>query len=154
MNDNRTSWQQNATFTSKPPHVAHTVKHVYLTLFQKKMGSYIGAGLCFLSELIHLCLLPQQYEIFLTYGLIFLFIAMAQGIIGANLLFEPGRRLVSFGLWVNALIVVLYIFTHTIGVVVGLAFLPLPIDAWGIGATIAESVVVVILLLLRRDMPR
>jgi hypothetical protein len=60
----------------------------------------------------------------------------------------------SFGLWVNALIVVLYIFTHTIGVLVGLAFLPLPIDAWGVGATLAESAAVVILLLLRRDMPR
>jgi len=115
---------------------------------------YVGAGLCFFSELIHLWLLPAQYEIYLGYGLIFLLIAMMQGVIGANLLFEPRRRLLTFGLWVNALIVVLYGFTHTIGVLVGLAFLPLPIDVWGIAATIAELGAVIVLLFLQRAMPR
>jgi hypothetical protein len=110
--------------------------------------------MCFLSELIHLWLLPEQYEIFIGYGIIFLLIAMAQGVIGAHLLFEPRRRLLTFGLWVNALIVVLYGFTHTIGVPVGLAFLPLPIDVWGVGAAAASLVVVILLWLLRRDMPR
>jgi len=148
-----TTRQQNTIFTPAPSGTMNKAKNVHLTLLQKKLMYYVGAGLCFLSELIHLYLLPQQYEIFFVYGLIFLVIAMAQGVIGASLLFEPGRRLLSFGLWVNALIVVLYVFTHTIGVLVGLAFLPLPIDAWGVGATLAESAAVVILLLLRRDMP-
>lgn len=114
---------------------------------------YVGAGLCFFSELIHLWLLPERYEIYLGYGLIFLLIAMMQGFIGANLLFEPRRRLLTSGLWVNAVIVVLYSFTHTIGVPVGLAFLPLPIDARGIAATIAEFGAVIVFLLLQRAMP-
>ena len=160
MDDTTRQQQQNTIFTPTPSGTMNKVKNVQFTLLQKKLMYYVGAGLCFLSELIHLWLLPQQYEIYfvalfhLNYGLMFLFIAMAQGVIGASLLFEPGRRLLSFGLWVNALIVVLYIFTHTIGVLIGLAFLPLPIDAWGVGATLAESATVVILLLLRRDMPR
>lgn len=114
----------------------------------------IAAGMCFLSELIHLWLLPEQYEIFIGYGIIFLLIAMVQGFIGAQLLFEPRRRLLTFGLWVNALIVVLYGFTHTIGVPVGLAFLPLPVDVWGVGAVMTSLVVVVLLWFLRRAMPR
>jgi hypothetical protein len=149
-----TTRQQNTIFTPAPSGTMNKAKNVHLTLLQKKLMYYVGAGLCFLSELIHLYLLPQQYEIFFVYGLIFLVIAMTQGVIGASLLFEPGRRLLFFGLWVNALIVVLYIFTHTIGVLVGFVFFPLPIDAWGVGATMAESVAVVILLFLRRDMPR
>jgi hypothetical protein len=160
MDDTTRQQQQNTIFTPMPSRAINKARNVHLPLFQKKILRYVGASLCFLSELIHLWLLPQQYETFfialfyLNYGLMFLFIAMAQGVIGASLLFEPGHRLLSFGLWVNALIVVLYIFTHTIGVLVGLAFLPLPIDAWGVGATLAESAAVVILLLLRRDMPR
>ena len=131
MDDTTRQQQQNTIFTPMPSRAIHKARNVHLPLFQKKILRYVGASLCFLSELIHLWLLPQQYEIFFVYGLIFFVIAMAQGVIGASLLFEPGRRLLSFGLWVNALIVVLYIFTHTIGVLVGLAFLPLPIDAWG-----------------------
>jgi len=150
MDDTKRQQQQNIIFTP----TMNKGKGVHLTRFQKKVMCYVGASACFLSELIHLCLLPQQYEIFLIYGLVFLFIAMAQGVVGANLLFEPSRRLLSFGLSVNALIVVLYIFTHTIGVLVGLAFLPLPIDAWGIGATMTESIAIIILLFLRRDLPR
>jgi hypothetical protein len=130
-----------------------TVTTTFSTRRRKVLRS-IAAGMCFLSELIHLWLLPEQYGTFIGYGIVFLLIAMAQGYIGAHLLFEPRRRLLTFGLWVNALIVVLYIFTHTIGVPVGLAFLPLPIDIWGVGAAIVSLVAVILLLLLRRDTPR
>src|SRR5207237_9321739 len=119
-------------FTTAQSCTMNKAKTVHLTLLQKKLMYYVGAGVCFLSHLIHLYLLPQQYEIFFVYGLIFLVIAMAQGVIGASLLFEPGRRLLSFGLWVNALIVVLYVFTYTIVVLVGLAFLPLLIAVCGV----------------------
>lgn len=121
---------------------------------QKRTIRYIGSGLCFVSELIHLWLLPGQYEVFSGYGIIFLLIAMAQGFIGVNLLFEPRRRLLTFGLWANVLVAALYIFTHTIGVLVGIAFLPLPVDAYGIIATIVEIIAVILLYLLRADMPR
>ncbi|GCE23020.1 hypothetical protein [Dictyobacter kobayashii] len=114
----------------------------------------IAAGMCFLSELIHLWLLPEQYEIFIGYGIIFLLITMVQGFIGVHLLFEPRRRLLTSGLWVNAFIVVLYGFTHTIGVPVGLAFLPLPIDVWGVMTVMISLLVVVLLWFLRHDMPR
>jgi hypothetical protein len=129
-------------------------KDAYLTTTQRRVMSYMGAGCCFSSELIHLCLLPGQYETYLGYGIIFLLIAMTQGTIGAHLLFEPNHRLLTFGLWANALVVVLYCFTHTIGVPVGLAFLPLSIDAWGITATIAEIGAIILLVFLQHDMPR
>ncbi|GCE28490.1 hypothetical protein KDA_39740 [Dictyobacter alpinus] len=113
-----------------------------------------AAGMCILSELIHLWLLPGQYEIFIGYGIIFLLITMVQGFIGVHLFFEPRRRLLTFGLWVNAFIVVLYGFTHSIGVPVGLAFLPLPIDGWGVVAAITSLLIAVVLWFLRRKMPR
>jgi hypothetical protein len=154
MNDNTIQQHQDIVLTPTLPHTMDSRKNMRLTPSQKSIMRYAVAGLCFLSEFIHLWLLPEQYEIYFVYGLIFLLIAMAQGVIGANLLFEPRRRLLTFGLWVNALTVVLYGFTHTIGVLVGLAFLPLPIDAWGVGATVAESVAVIVFLFLQRDMPR
>lgn len=152
--DNTTRRQQQyATLLSESARAQKTANYRLLTPFQKRLMSVLGAGLCFLSELIHLYFLPQQYEIYLIYGCVFLFIAMAQGFVGASLLFEPGRRLLSCGIGVNLFVVLLYIFTHTIGVVIGLGFLPLPIDAWGIGATVAESVAVLILWFLRRATP-
>ena len=122
-------------------------KNVPFSMLYTKRLCYIASGMCFLSELIHLRLLPEQYEAFIGNGIIFLLIAMVQGIIGANLLCEPRRRLLTFGLWVNLLIILLYVFTHTIGVPVGLAFLLQPIDLWGIGATIAGTIVAILLFL-------
>lgn len=117
------------------------------------MKRYRAAGLCFLSELIHLWLLPGQYEVFVGYGIIFLLIAMTQGFIGVSLLFEPRRRLITFGLWINGLTAFLYIFTHTFGVLVGEALLPLSVDAFGVVATVAEVLVVGFLFMMRRDFP-
>ena len=101
------------------------------TTRQKQILCSGGAVACFASELIHLWLLPQQYDVFIGYGLIFLLIAMAQGVIGANLVFAPRRHLLTFGLWVNGSLVFLYLFTHTVGVLVAEAFLPLPVDPFG-----------------------
>ena len=121
---------------------------------RKSAMRYTIASLCLLSELIHLWLLPEQYETFSGYGVIFLLIALAQGFIGVLFLFEVCRRLITFALWINILVAMLYIFTHTIGVLVGLALLPLPVDVFGIIATGAEIIAIVVLFLLRRDYPR
>ena len=121
---------------------------------QKTLMRCTIASLCFVSELIHLWLLPEQYEVFSVYGIIFLLIAMAQGFIGMSFLFEPHRRIITFSLWVNVLVTFLYIFTHTIGVLVGLAFLPLPIDTLGVIATATEILAIGFLLALRQDYPK
>lgn len=151
--ENKTPLQQHTTTPPTQPHMIKGNKGIHLTAAQWSMPGSLGAALCFSSELIHLWLLPGQYEVYLGYGIIFFLIAMAQGIIGAHLLFEQRRHLLAFGLWVNALIVVLYSFTHTIGVLVGLAFLPLSIDAWGITATIAEVGAIIVLSFLLRNTP-
>ena len=124
------------------------------TARQKQIMRSVGAVACFVSELIHLWLLPEQYEVFVGYGLIFLLIAMAQGVIGANLVFAPRRRLLTFGLWVNGSLVFLYLFTHTVGVLVAEAFLPLPVDLFGVAATLCEMLVIGMLFLLRRESPK
>ncbi len=124
------------------------------TTRQKQILCSGGAVACFASELIHLWLLPVQYDVFIGYGLIFLLIAMAQGVIGANLLFAPRRRLLTFGLWVNVSLVFLYLFTHTVGVLVAEAFLPLPVDPFGVVATLCEMLVIGVLFLLRRESPK
>lgn len=121
---------------------------------QKRIMQYAAAALGFVSELIHLSLLPEQYEIFIGYGIIFLLIAMAQGIIGANLLFGLGRRILTFGIRVNLVIAFVYLFTHIIGVIVGLAFMQLPLDVSGVIATLAEIALIVQLYILRRDFPK
>lgn len=126
----------------------------HFTTRQKQIIRSVGAVACFASELIHLWLLPEQYEVFVGYGLIFLLIAMAQGGIGANLVFAPRRRLLTFGLWVNGLLVVLYLFTHTVGVLVAEAFLPLPVDPFGVAATLCEMLVIGMLFLLVRESPK
>ncbi len=118
---------------------------------QQRIMRYIIAGLCFASELLHLWLLPGQYEVFSVYGIVFLLIAMAQGFLSINFLFEPNRRIITFGLWINILVAFLYIFTHTIGVLVGLAFLPLPLDVFGVIATATEILAVGFLFALRRN---
>jgi len=97
----------NSSLPAMQPSAMNSTTTTALPTHHTKLLRYMAAGMCFLSELIHLWLLPEQYEIFIGYGIVFLLIAMAQGIIGANLLFEPRRRLLTFGLWVNALIVVL-----------------------------------------------
>jgi hypothetical protein len=148
------SQQQDNALPPIQPSSVKSGDNTRLITSQKSLLNYVGACLCFISELIHLWLLPVQYETYFVYGLIFLLIAMTQGLIGANLLFGPGRRLLTFGLFINMLIVVLYSFTHTIGVLVGLAFLPLPIDGRGITATVAELGAVIVFFLLQRATPR
>src|SRR2546423_11357751 len=97
MND-KTLSQQNTMPTPTQPHMMKGNKGTRLTTAQWRVMGAIGATLCFSSELIHLWLLPGQYETYLGYGIIFFLIAMAQGVIGAHLLFEPCHRLLSFGL--------------------------------------------------------
>jgi cobalamin biosynthesis protein CobD/CbiB len=152
MNDTTRTQHQYAVFPSGQADMMQRNKHALLNASQKRLMGFIGAGLCFFSELIHLWLLPEQYETYFVYGLVFLLIAMTQGVIGANLLFGS-RHLLTF-VWINVLIIILYGFTHTIGVLVGLAFLPLPVDVWGVAATLAEVLVIVVILLLRSAAPQ
>lgn len=117
----------------------------------KAVMRYCIAGLSFVAELIHLWLLPAQYETFSGYGIVFLLIAMVHGLVGALLLFEPGRRIIACGIWFNFLVILLYVFTHSVGVPVGLAFVLLPVDVYGMLALLAELSVLVLLIVLRRD---
>jgi hypothetical protein len=52
---------------------------------------YAAAALAFASELIHLWVVPGQLVAAMLPGVFFLLVAVGQGLLGASLLFGPGR---------------------------------------------------------------
>ena len=131
----------------------HTIRQ-RISLHQRRIILSLAAGGCFFSELIHLWLLPEQVAIYYGYGAIFFLIAVIQGIIGANLLFKPGYRILTFGWVMNLLFVLLYTFTHIIGIPIGQTFYPLPFEAPGVIITIFEFITAILLLWLARKTPK
>lgn len=111
----------------------------------------LAASLSFVAEIIHLFVLPLQYEIFFLYGLFFLLAAMAQGITGALLLFTPGLRVLRWATRINAFLVGSYTITHTLGVLTGIGFTRLSVDAPGIIATMAALGIVIALVIARHQ---
>ncbi len=111
---------------------------------------YWSAGLSTLVGLIHLWFAPEHFEEWFGYGVFFLLAAAAQFIFSALLLFrKPAPILLFAGIIGNALIMVLYFLTRTLGIPLGPQAGEIePITTLDAFATIAETVLILCLFFL------
>jgi hypothetical protein len=115
---------------------------------------YAAAALAFISELIHLWVLPEQYAIWVGRGVFFFVVAACQGALAASLLFGPGRKTFTWGVLLNLFVVFVWGFTRVLGLPAWTALMPLPVGALDLTATTTELALVVLLVRLRRKLPR
>lgn len=111
---------------------------------------YLTAGLAFASELIHLWQLPDEFIIWPLRGIFFLLVAMAQGALAVNLLFDPRRWTLRLGIVLNVFIILVWAFTRLVGVPGWIVFVRQPVDAAGIAAMAIGVVLIALLVTMRR----
>jgi hypothetical protein len=109
---------------------------------------YLAATLAFTSQVIHLWILPETFVVTLLPGLFFLFVGIVQGLLGISLLFGSSRWTLHLGIPFNLLIVALWIITRVVSLPVITGVAQSPVGLLGIGATVAEITLVVLLLKL------
>ena len=114
---------------------------------------YPAATLAFVSELIHLWVLPGQFVVAMLPGLFFLFVAMSQGLLAVSLLFGLGRWMLRFGILLNLFVVFVWSFTRVVSVPELFAPVRLPVGRLDLAATAAEVALVILLGRLRRSLP-
>jgi hypothetical protein len=109
-----------------------------------------AAALAFASQLIHLWVLPEVFVARPLTGSFVLLAAVGQGLLGASLLFGPGRWAVRLGLLLNATIVFVWIITRFWGFPAAVGFAQLPVEPLGLAATVVEVVLIVLLARIGR----
>jgi hypothetical protein len=114
---------------------------------------YPAAALAFVSELIHLWVLPGQLVVAMLPGIFFLLVAMGQGLLAVSLLFGPGRSMVRFGILLNLFVVFVWAFTRVVSVPELFAPVRVPVDGLGTVATVVEVALLNLLLMVRRQLP-
>ena len=111
------------------------------------------AALAFVSELIHLWVLPGQLVVAMLPGIFFLLVAMGQGLLAVSLSFGPGRSTVRFGILLNLFVVFVWAFTRVVSVPELFAPVRLPVDGLGAVATVVEVALLILLVMVRRQLP-
>jgi hypothetical protein len=114
---------------------------------------YPAAALAFVSELIHLWVLPGQLVVAMLPGIFFLLVAMGQGLLAVSLLFGPGRSTVRFGILLNLFVVFVWAFMRVVSVPELFAPVRLPVDGLGAAATVVEVALLILLVMERRQLP-
>ncbi len=114
---------------------------------------YPAAALAFVSELIHLWVLPGQFVASMLPGAFFLLVAIGQGLLGMSLLFGPGRWALRFGILLNLFVVFVWSFTRVVSVPELFAPVRLPMGGLDLAVTAAEAALVILLVRLRRSLP-
>ncbi len=114
---------------------------------------YVAASLAFASELIHLWVVPGQLVAAMLPGVFFFLVAAGQGLLGASLLFGPGRWALRFGLLLNLFVIFVWLLPRVVSVPELFEPLRLPVEGLGAIATAAEAALVVLLVGLRRSVP-
>jgi hypothetical protein len=114
---------------------------------------YPAAGLAFVSELIHLWVLPGQFVVAMLPGIFFLLVAISQGLLAVSLVFNPGRWTLRFGILLNLFVVFVWAFTRVVSVPELFAPVRLPVGGLDLVATAAEVALVILLVRLRRSLP-
>jgi hypothetical protein len=112
-----------------------------------------SAALAFVSELIHLWVLPGQLVVAMLPGMFFLLVAMGQGLLAVSLLLSPGRRTVRFGIVLNLLVVFVWVFTRVVSVPELFAPVRLPVDGLGAVATVVEVALLILLVMVKQQLP-
>jgi hypothetical protein len=114
---------------------------------------YPAAALAFVSELIHLWVLPGQFVASMLPGAFFLLVAIGQGLLGMSLLFGPGRWALRFGILLNLFVVFVWSLTRVVSVPQLFAPIRMPVGGLDLAATAVEVALVVLLVRLRRSFP-
>ena len=87
-------------------------------------------------------------------GVFFFLVAACQGLLGASLLFEPGRWALRFGILVNLFVIFVWAITRVVSVPELFEPLRLPVAGLGAVATVAEAALLILLFEVRRSLSR
>ena len=113
---------------------------------------YQAAALAFVSELIHLWVLPGQFVVAMLPAIFFFLVSVGQGLLAVSLLFDPGRWTLRFGILLNLFVVFVWAFTRVVSVPELFAPVRLPVGGLDLAATAAEVALVVLLVRLSRSL--
>ena len=114
----------------------------------------LTAALAFVSQGIHLWVLPGQLAAAMPPGVFFFLVAMGQGLLGASLLFGGGRWTARFGILLNVFVVLVWLLTRTVSIPQLFEPIKLPVEGLGVAATFVEVALVVSLMKLGRSLRR
>ena len=114
----------------------------------------LAAALAFVSQGIHLWVLPGQLAAAMPPGVFFFLVAMGQGLLGASLLFGGGRRTARFGILLNVFVVLVWLLTRAVSIPQLFEPIKLPVEGLGAAATFVEVALVVSLMRLGRSLRR
>ena len=105
----------------------------------------VAAALAFVSQLVHLWILPGHFAARPLVGVLVFFVAVCEGLLAASLLLGPGRWAVRLGIVLNATIVFVWIVTRFWGFPAAVGFALLPVEPLGLAATVAQVALIVLL---------
>ena len=114
----------------------------------------LAATLAFVSQGIHLWVLPGQLAAAMPPGVFFFLVAVGQGLLGASLLFGGGRWTARFGILLNVFVVLVWLLTRAVSIPQLFEPIKLPVEGLGAAATFIEIVLVFSLMRLGRSLRR
>ena len=114
----------------------------------------LAAALAFVSQGIHLWVLPGQLAAAMPPGVFFFLVAVGQGLLGASLLFGGGRWTARFGILLNVFVVLVWLLTRAVSIPQLFEPIKLPVEGLGAAATFIEIVLVFSLMRLGRSLRR
>ena len=114
----------------------------------------LSAALAFVSQGIHLWVLPGQLAAAMPPGVFFFLVAVGQGLLGASLLFGGGRWTARFGVLLNVFVVLVWLLTRAVSIPQLFEPIKLPVEGLGAAATFVEVALVVSLMRLGRSLRR
>jgi hypothetical protein len=110
----------------------------------------VAAALAFVSQLVHLWILPGHFAARPLVGAFVFLAAVCEGLLAASLLLGLGRWAVRLGILLNATIVFVWIITRFWGFPAAVGFTQLPVEPLGLAATVAEVALIVLLARIGR----
>jgi hypothetical protein len=114
----------------------------------------LAAALAFVSQGIHLWVLPGQLAAAMPPGVFFFLVAVGEGLLGASLLFGGGRWTARFGILLNGFVVLVWLLTRAVSIPQLFEPVKLPVEGLGAAATFVEVAIVVSLMRLGRSLRR
>jgi hypothetical protein len=114
----------------------------------------LAAALAFVSQGIHLWVLPGQLAAAMPPGVFFFLVAVGQGLLGASLLFGGGRWTARFGILLNVFVVLVWFLTRAVSIPQLFEPIKLPVEGLGAAATFVEVALVASLMRLGRSLRR
>jgi hypothetical protein len=114
----------------------------------------LAAALAFVSQGIHLWVLPGQLAAAMPPGVFFFLVAVGQGLLGASLLFGGGRWTARFGILLNVFVILVWLLTRAVSIPQLFEPIKLPVEGLGAVATAIEVALVASLMRLGRSLRR